>query len=418
MGISGLTENDVVILKVCFGSDCEEFITLEKRRSEMQLRAADVLEVFFMVNKGDPATTVELYVAITKRNFLSTFVNAMQAATGRQIEAGFGSFPAVVEDGAAFTAPGFGPNAGGIGNGTKATLFQSASDPIPGLAGWVFYLIIAFSALAVIVFSCVACIIPAYKIFVKTRRSQKFTDDQPKKQKIHKAVLEEMKVKDNVWKPEAPPEEVEEDLGYVFDAADSEGDKVDADGLETEILPDVKLVTSELDPNEISRMSSEGERPAAALWPGATSLTSTSGDQNTTGRWGHARSRLKALELQLDQLLEKLPRGEEEQSEAAVANQLMAEVGAPRQRASYARPTLPDVAPTAPLGATPEGQPIRRLRRGPGPQAVEPASGTSRPISTVRRAPKLTAVLDDLDVPTEQGHNKLASGSPDKKFAY
>jgi len=420
MGISKLTENDVVILKVCFGSDCEEFFTL--RRSEIQLRAAaNMLEVFFMVNKGDAATTTELYMAITKSTFLSTFINVMQAATGREIEARFGSFPGVVEDGAAFTAPGFGPNAGGSGNGTKATLFQSASDPIPGLAGWVFYLIIAFSALAFIVFSCVAFIIPAYKTFVKARTPQKFIDKQPKKQKIHKVVLEEMKVKDNVWKPEAPPEEEEEDLGYIFDAPDFEGEQEPADGLETENLPDVKPNTSELDPYGISRMSDNGERPAAALWPGATSLTSTSGDQNTTGRWGHARSRLKALEMQLDQLLEKLPRGEEEESEAAVANQLMSEVGAPRQRASYARPTLPDVAPTAPLGATSESQPIRRLRQGPGigPQSKEPASGISRPISTVRRAPKLTAVLDDLDVPIELGQgNKSASGTTDKKFAW
>jgi len=91
MGISKLTENDVVILKVCFGSDCEEFFTL--RRSEIQLRAAaNMLEVFFMVNKGDAATTTELYMAITKSTFLSTFINVMQAATGREIEARFGSF--------------------------------------------------------------------------------------------------------------------------------------------------------------------------------------------------------------------------------------------------------------------------------------------------------------------------------------
>jgi hypothetical protein len=43
------------------------------------------------------------------------------------------------------------------------------------------------------------------------------------------------------------------------------------------------------------------------------------------------------------QLLEKFPRGEEEE---------WAEAGAPRQRTSYARPTLPNLAPAAPLGGT------------------------------------------------------------------
>ena len=55
------------------------------------------------------------------------------------------------------------------------------------------------------------------------------------------------------------------------------------------------------------------------------------------------------VEMQLDQLLEILSRGEEEESEAT---QLMVEAGAPRHRASYARPTLPNLAPAAPLGGT------------------------------------------------------------------
>lgn len=420
MGIPGMTANDIVILKVCFGSDCEEFFTI--RRSEMQLRAADgQLEVFFFVNKGDPATTAELYMAITKPTFLSSFTNSMLAATGREIRAQFGMFPAVVEDGASFNKPGFGPNAGGSGNSTGANLFKSASDPIPGLAGWVVYLIVALSSVALIVFACVSFIIPMYKTFVKARKIAKFRDDnRPKKQqKVHKAVAEELKAQDK-WKSEVQEEE-EEDLSFMmFDARDSEGEKDDDDELETEILPDVKPVTGSLDPYGISPMPDDGERPAAALWPGATSLTSASGDQNATGRWGHARSRLKALEMQLDQLLEKLPRGEEEESEAAVANQLMAEAGAPRQRASYARPTLPDLSPAAPLGATAESQPIRRVRRGPGPQAMEPASTSSRPITTVRRAPKLAAMIDDLDIAgTELGvGDTSASGSPDKKVAW
>jgi hypothetical protein len=51
--------------------------------------------------------------------------------------------------------------------------------------------------------------------------------------------------------------------------------------------------------------------------------------------------------------VEKLSRGEEEESEAT---QLMVEEGAPRQRASYARPTLPNLDPAAPVGGTAGGK--------------------------------------------------------------
>ena len=413
LGIPGMTAADVVVLKVCWGSDCRLF--WEGRRSMHLLAAASALEVDFFVNKGDPATTIELYNAVTSPTFLSSFISLLSAITGRTITAKFGLTPQVVEDGSGFNKPGFGPKGDLSGNGSAASIFGAADDALPGISGWLLYLLVGLSCLAITVFLCAVVIIPAYKTHVKARKKTQ-AEGNFKQHKIHPLVLDEIKKRDNVWKSEKPVEE--EDTGHIFDALDSEDERSDADSeIETEILPFTLGNSRDLGPYEISTLQDDG-LPPAVLWPGATSLVSTDAQQ-ATGRWGHARSRLKALEMQLDELLDKLPKGdhEDEDTLSSSASELMAEAGAPRERPQYARPSLPDLSPAAPVGVTPENQPIRRVRRR---GAVPPGGTPTRPpVSTVRRAPKLTPMIDEMGIfSPQQGPDAGQSSQPKKQLAW
>ena len=246
------------------------------------------------------------------------------------------------------------------------------------------------------VFLLVAFVLPAYKTYVRNKKLKMFDTDTKKQNKIHPKVIEQLKAKADMWKTEKREEEEEEDLGHIFDARDSDGEAEQEDELETEILPMTAPNSRELDPHGVSADLDSDEGQPAPLWPGATNLAAT--NDQSTGRWGHARSRLKALEMQLDELLEKLPTAQGgEDTSASVASDLMSEVGAPRERARYSRPALPDLSLAAPLGATAETQPIRRVRRGTAAEPPVPTGQSSRPVvSTVRRAPKLTAMIDEL----------------------
>ena len=119
---------------------------------------------------------------------------------------------------------------------------------------------------------------------------------------------------------------------------------------------------------------------------------------------GQESAQALAAQAVLDELLEGLPKVEEDdEATMARANALMAEVGAPRERPRYHRPAVPDLS-TAPLGVMFESQPIRRVRRaGADQQAL---SGS---VSTVRRAPKLLAIMDgahDLQDANSEGEER------------
>ena len=187
---------------------------------------------------------------------------------------------------------------------------------------------------------------------------------------------------------------------HIFDAPDSDREE----DLESEVLPEqdsIARINSTLNrgPDEDEEESSS---PPASLWPGAANLVSTSEPETRVlGRWGRARSRLRALEMQLDELLDKLPKGDDDSMQAS-ANDLMAEAGAPRERPRYTRPAIPDLSSSAPLGATKESEPVRRIRR-----AQVPPGEPTRPAISVRRAPKLFS----LDKTMEDDLNKRADRS-------
>ena len=396
--IPGLGAADVVVLRVCFASEpCKIFWEVESRR-KLQLHrraAAGEIEVDFFINKGDAADPTAIYVALTAASFINDFIAALSADTGRTISAEFSGSIQIVEDGGAFDKPGFGSFGGKDANFSVSSIFENTDDPLDGLSGWVAYVLIGLCGAAGLFFCIVSCLVPLSKEFYKhfLYKAETETHDRLKQHKIHPQVIQDMKAEANSWKKKGQDNSDDEDDAHIFDAPES-----DVDDLETEMSPD-----GERAGNVHGELDDEDDGKSTSLWPGATSSV-LQDNLKDSGRWKHARSRLKALEMQLDELLESLPKVEEDdEATVARANALMAEAGAPRERPQYHRPAVPDLS-TAPLGVTLESQPIRRVRRaGADQQAL---SGS---VSTVRRAPKLLAIMDgahDLQDANREGEQR------------
>merc|ERR1712100_932581 len=104
-------------------------------------------------------------------------------------------FPQVVQDGDLFNRPGFGAFSDDATNGSGTGIFSAASVANDGLSGWLIYLVIGLSSLAVTVFLLIALVIPSYKNYVRSKKMEKFKSDAMRQNKIHPKVIADMKAK-------------------------------------------------------------------------------------------------------------------------------------------------------------------------------------------------------------------------------
>jgi len=236
-------------------------------------------------------------------------------------------------------------------------------------------------------------VMPMYKAHVK-KMTYKDHNEKTKRHKIHPSVIAAIKAQQETGNAQEQNEEEDENDVHAFEVSDSESES-DHDEVQSEILPDTLPDVRELDPYAADRQIEDSIGQPAGIWLGATNLTSNTEKPN--GRWTQARARLKALENQLDELLERLPKTDDQKASlTSAASNALVEMSTTRERARYARPTIPDLS--GPLGLTPKSQPIRRVRRGNTNEDTQ-----SRPVvNTVRRAPKLTAFGDDIKSPSAQ----------------
>jgi hypothetical protein len=257
------------------------------------------------------------------------------------------------------------------------------------------WLIVGLLVLALVVFVITVFVMPMYKAHVK-KMTYKDYNEKTKRHKIHPSVIAAIKAQQEGANAQEQNEEEDENDVHAFEVSDSESES-DHDEVESEILPDTLPDVRELDPYSADRQIEDSIGQPTGIWLGATNLTSNTEKPN--GRWTQARARLKALENQLDELLERLPKTDDQNASlASAASNALVEVSTTRERARYARPTIPDLS--GPLGLTPESQPIRRVRRGTSNTNEDTQS---RPVvNTVRRAPKLTAFGDDIKSPSAQ----------------
>jgi hypothetical protein len=255
------------------------------------------------------------------------------------------------------------------------------------------WLIVGLLVLALVVFVIAVFVMPMYKAHIK-KMTYKDHNEKTKRHKIHPSVIAAIKAQQETGNAQEQNEEEDENDVHAFEVSDSESES-DHDEVQSEILPDTLPDVGELDPYAADRQIEDSIGQPAGIWLGATNLTSNTEKPN--GRWTQARARLKALENQLDELLERLPKTDDQKASlTSAASNALVEMSTTRERARYARPTIPDLS--GPLGLTPESQPIRRVRRGNTNEDTQ-----SRPVvNTVRRAPKLTAFGDDIKSPSAQ----------------
>ena len=350
----------------------------------------------FQVNKPDKVSTRDLYKAMTSRSFLSSFVKAFQQTTGRTLDVGFSLSPQLIEEGTNTDKLEFKPVVlDPPTDSNAAVIFKDSSISITGLPGWAMWLIVGLLVLALVVFFIAVFVMPMYKAHVK-KMTYKDYNEKTKRHKIHPSVIAAIKAQQETGNAQDQNEEEDENDVHAFEVSDSESES-DHDEVNSEILPDTLPDVRELDPYAADRQIEDSIGQPTGIWLGATNLTSNTEKPN--GRWTQARARLKVLENQLDELLERLPKTDDQKTSlASAASNALVEMSTTRERARYARPTIPDLS--GPLGLTPESQPIRRVRRGTSNTNEDMQS--RHVVNTVRRAPKLTAFGDDIKSPSVQ----------------
>ena len=322
LAIEGLGGADVVMLKVCYGSDCTENWIISGRRflhvppsanhtdPPPKLRAQKIVVDFF-INRGNRKTS-EIFKQLSRASFSSTFVATLKALTGREITAVINNI-VVVEEGSLFSRPGFGLNGDAAGSETAASLFKLADEAARGLSLTAIILIAVVGVLIAVTLFIKRVFIPILKRMKEGREYMERMKEgiQGKKQSLHPEVAKSMKAMNAFNDPKMKSKystlygnenwDAVEEMPGVFDGS-ADGPIADiqtAESLERELVdPSADPVTQTA---YLATQTNQSTRFASSF-TGAEATEAKVG-----GKWNHARSRLANLEAQLDALLDDLP---------------------------------------------------------------------------------------------------------------
>ena len=454
--IENLGGKDVVVLKVCHGSDCTKFWNIDRRRnlhaSQMEtvrdetvrIRAESTVVDFF-VNRAESSsfTTTDVFKALLRPTFASKFIEILTAMTGRKVTASFENIQ-IVEFGARFSRPGYGPDGNSALNQSASAIFSLADKGATGLSTAI---IIPIMTLFGIMFLYVL-VQYGLKPFIRKMQEGRLHRMTRQQDAInqHKIAPDVVKVmneleKSSDWKAAKAQASkqtsavIEDDvIEYDFDVQEPPlGSETDQESEDIENRGEL-YDPGETHARELLSTKQPHDRQASV----AGSRVSRAGS-----RMGNARSRLSTLEAQLDALLLQLPTdflptppdsaGLTESSEnyseqlpddvmemdsekvsvsiasGEDASASTPRLGAgyktlgrpsgvlkikvpisrePREKSKYKRPSLPQALPTHGLEDTTS---IAGVVKPPTPSGPR----TRPAIGSVRRAPNLSSIFDD-----------------------
>jgi cysteine-rich repeat protein len=324
LAIEGLGGADVVVLTVCYGSDCTENWIISRRRfldvpqaanhtdSPPELRAQKIVVDFF-INRGN-RTTSEIFKQLSRASFSSTFVATLKALTGREITAVINNI-VVVEEGSLFSRPGFGSNGDAAGSEGAASLFKLADEAAQGLSLTAIVLIAVAGVLIAVALFIKRVFIPIIKRMKEGHEyRERMKDAIGGKKSLHPEVAKSMKEMNALNDPKMKSKystqygngnvDAVEEIPGVFD---SPADLPIADIQTAESL-ERELVDPSADPvTQTAYLATQANQPTrfASSFTGAEATQAPA--TKVGGKWNHARSRLANLEAQLDALLDDLP---------------------------------------------------------------------------------------------------------------
>ena len=325
---------DVVVLKVCYGSDCNENWIIDRRRflhvppaanhsdASPQLRA-EKLVVDFFINRGK-TTTSEIFKQLSRASFASTFVAKLKALTGREITAVINGI-VVIEEGSLFAKPGFGAYGDSAGNGSAASLFKLADEPARGLSLTAIILMIVAGFLIMLTLVVKKVFIPMMKRMKEghafmLQQKEGLADGKGGRKKMHADVLKAMNelnsLNDSKKKPKYGIQYGEEDLTEVEEIPGVFDGPADVPIVAEEATgADIQAGESRrelLDPSagtgiQTASSVNQANRPRRFAPSGTGAQATQESATKSGGKWNQARSRLANLEAQLDALLDDLP---------------------------------------------------------------------------------------------------------------
>lgn len=331
--MEGLGGKDVVVLKICYGSDCTENWIVARRRVlrithnttqypqslAPQLRAQQTVVDFF-INKGTFKTQV-IFKQLSRAAFASAFINKLKEITGRDVTATIANI-VVIEDGNGFNKSGFGPNSGDEGGAGAAALFTLADIAAGGLSISAIIVILVLAGLLVLALSVRGVIIPLIKKLKagKQRMARQKAGGISKKQ-VHTDVLKAINElsgannSKNKYKfgisDEVTGKGKEEPHMFdvvVFDVvkppSPDPGKEAQVAGTREELMDTSGAVMAFDSIEKWDKMEVPGHSVSVSQRLHTRSQAPSS---KAGGKWNNARSRLANLEAQLDALLDQLP---------------------------------------------------------------------------------------------------------------